>query len=271
MVRHIYLAAWAVLLMMFSVGAAQQDFCQQRSFYTLGDANGDSSITEADIIYLANYLFRGGPEPVPSKNSADINRDGRISLGDVVRVLSVWLGRSGVAVKLEYQDVCCNKISCPYPCDSASCQRTYPISDGRVRVFIEDTLISENFADSNGNILLVLTEGIYFVVVFPPKSAVDSSWQIIPSERADWGIQTYLDSWTAEDVLAVYDTLYGWARFEQIVDSIGVDYWVHFIPNHPEWVLLKIPKCLHVTEAVEFLQAHREFIAVSQNGRICLD
>jgi len=58
---------------------------QTRSFYVLflsGDANTDEKINSADITYLINYLFIGGPAPRPWENG-DANCDGNINSADV--------------------------------------------------------------------------------------------------------------------------------------------------------------------------------------------
>jgi hypothetical protein len=48
-----------------------------------GDANGDGVINSADVVYLINYLFVGGPEPNPLE-SGDVNCDGQVNVVDVV-------------------------------------------------------------------------------------------------------------------------------------------------------------------------------------------
>lgn len=44
-----------------------------------GDANGDGAVTVADVFYLINNLFAGGPAPV----SGDANGDGAVTVADV--------------------------------------------------------------------------------------------------------------------------------------------------------------------------------------------
>lgn len=51
--------------------------------YVCGDANGDSSVNSADIAYLINYLFVGGPTPNPLA-AGDASGDGNVSAADVV-------------------------------------------------------------------------------------------------------------------------------------------------------------------------------------------
>jgi hypothetical protein len=58
-----------------------------------GDANNDSSISLSDIVYLINYLFKGGPSPL-YYNTGDVNCDGKVSLSDVVYLIN-YLFKSG--------------------------------------------------------------------------------------------------------------------------------------------------------------------------------
>ncbi len=48
-----------------------------------GDANGDGQINIGDVIYLANYLFIQGPEPVPFE-AGDADSDGEVNTGDLI-------------------------------------------------------------------------------------------------------------------------------------------------------------------------------------------
>jgi hypothetical protein len=58
-----------------------------------GDANGDSKITVADVVYLINYLFKAGPPPNP-RIKGDANGDGKVTVSDVVYLIS-YLFKSG--------------------------------------------------------------------------------------------------------------------------------------------------------------------------------
>jgi len=53
--------------------------------YLRGDANGDTKINLVDVIYLANYVLKGGPSPVPLV-SGDVNCDGKYDLVDVIKL-----------------------------------------------------------------------------------------------------------------------------------------------------------------------------------------
>ena len=58
-----------------------------------GDANGDWTVGAGDVVYLLNYLFRGGAPPVPLE-AGDCNGDGAVGAGDVVYLLN-YLFRGG--------------------------------------------------------------------------------------------------------------------------------------------------------------------------------
>ncbi len=52
-----------------------------------GDANGDGTIDIGDVVYLINYLYKGGPAPEPLY-PGDANSDGVIDIGDVVYLIN---------------------------------------------------------------------------------------------------------------------------------------------------------------------------------------
>ncbi len=56
--------------------------------YTPGDANADEKISLADIIYLVNYVYRGGPEPLPFFLSGDLNADAKVDLVDILLLVN---------------------------------------------------------------------------------------------------------------------------------------------------------------------------------------
>jgi hypothetical protein len=49
-----------------------------------GDVNADSTITAADIVYLVNYVFKGGPAPAPCPANGNVNCDGAVTAADIV-------------------------------------------------------------------------------------------------------------------------------------------------------------------------------------------
>jgi len=68
-----------------------------------GDANNDSRINVADVNYLVNYLFKGGPQPVPVSEMGDSNCDKSVTLADVVYLVS-YLFKGGPPPSLCYTD-----------------------------------------------------------------------------------------------------------------------------------------------------------------------
>jgi len=61
-----------------------------------GDCNADGVINSADIVYLINYLFKGGTEPKWPINRGDVNGDGIINSADVVSLIN-YLFKGGEA------------------------------------------------------------------------------------------------------------------------------------------------------------------------------
>lgn len=56
--------------------------------YTPGDANWDERITLPDIIYVINYVFKNGPEPIPFYLSGDMTEDGLVNLTDILALVN---------------------------------------------------------------------------------------------------------------------------------------------------------------------------------------
>lgn len=59
----------------------------QSTVVKCGDANGDGSLTVSDVVYLVNYLFKGGPIPKPYE-AGEANCDGKLSVSDVVYLIN---------------------------------------------------------------------------------------------------------------------------------------------------------------------------------------
>jgi hypothetical protein len=79
-----------------SFGAGGNDFYlayRETPDYVCGDANGDEGISAGDVIYLTNYLYRGGPAPDPL-DSGDANCSGTVDVGDMT-YLSNYLFSNG--------------------------------------------------------------------------------------------------------------------------------------------------------------------------------
>jgi len=74
-----------------------------------GDVNFDFSITASDIIYLVNYVFKGGPPPEPCPANGDVNCSGNVTSADIIYLVAfVFKGGSPPC------DIC---NSSPMPCD----------------------------------------------------------------------------------------------------------------------------------------------------------
>ena len=58
-----------------------------------GDANADGIINGTDITYLINYLYRGGPPPIPME-AGDLDCSGIVNVGDVNYLIN-YLYRGG--------------------------------------------------------------------------------------------------------------------------------------------------------------------------------
>jgi hypothetical protein len=56
-------------------------------FFEIGDVNCDGSVTISDVVYIINYLFRGGPAPC-GMDAGDINCDGDVSIADVIYIIN---------------------------------------------------------------------------------------------------------------------------------------------------------------------------------------
>ncbi|MCJ7459540.1 MAG: dockerin type I domain-containing protein, partial [candidate division Zixibacteria bacterium] len=48
-----------------------------------GDDNADGKTTVSDVVYEINYLFKGGPAPLPPE-VGDVNCDNKHTVADVV-------------------------------------------------------------------------------------------------------------------------------------------------------------------------------------------
>jgi hypothetical protein len=65
------------------------------SIFLLGDVNKDHGLTVADVVFLINYLFKGGPSPDPLMRG-DVNHDGKVTIADAVFLVN-YLFKGGPA------------------------------------------------------------------------------------------------------------------------------------------------------------------------------
>jgi hypothetical protein len=60
--------------------------------FVRGDATGDGVVDAADVVHLLNYLFAGGPPPIPME-AGDVDCSGEVNAADVVFLLNyLFLG-----------------------------------------------------------------------------------------------------------------------------------------------------------------------------------
>jgi uncharacterized delta-60 repeat protein len=58
-----------------------------------GDVNGDKVVDVGDVVYMVNYLFKGGAAPNPLK-TGNVNSDGTVDVGDIVYLIN-YLFKNG--------------------------------------------------------------------------------------------------------------------------------------------------------------------------------
>jgi choice-of-anchor B domain-containing protein len=61
-----------------------------------GDATGEGTTGLLDVVYLVNYVFRGGPEPVLGLDMGDVNCTGTITTSDIIYLANYLYGRGPV-------------------------------------------------------------------------------------------------------------------------------------------------------------------------------
>jgi hypothetical protein len=64
--------------------------------YRTGNVNGDDRVNLADAIYLANYVLKSGPSPLPYPEMGDVDCNSQIQLADVI-YLANYILKSGPA------------------------------------------------------------------------------------------------------------------------------------------------------------------------------
>jgi uncharacterized Ntn-hydrolase superfamily protein len=63
--------------------------------FLCGDVNEDGLHTSADIIYLVNYIFKGGPTPQPVALAGDTNRNNSVTSADIIYLVG-YVFKSGL-------------------------------------------------------------------------------------------------------------------------------------------------------------------------------
>lgn len=73
------------------------DFATIKYFEFLrGDVDKNGEVNVVDAVYLINYVFNSGPDPVPIIQAGDVNCDGVVDIVDVVYLIN-YLFRGGLA------------------------------------------------------------------------------------------------------------------------------------------------------------------------------
>ena len=67
-----------------------EDYATVKYFQSFirGDANGDGKKTISDVVYLVNYLFKGGHPPIIFIQAGDTNCDDKVQVSDVVYLIN---------------------------------------------------------------------------------------------------------------------------------------------------------------------------------------
>jgi hypothetical protein len=60
---------------------------EEEALYSNGDANGDWDCNVGDAVFIINYVFKGGPGPVPVV-AGDANCDADCNVGDAVYIIN---------------------------------------------------------------------------------------------------------------------------------------------------------------------------------------
>jgi len=54
----------------------------------VGDVNDDGTINSADLIYMVNYIFKSGPDPLPMRTVGDANCTGGLGGSDIIYLVN---------------------------------------------------------------------------------------------------------------------------------------------------------------------------------------
>ncbi|RLF26504.1 MAG: hypothetical protein DRN05_06925 [Thermoplasmata archaeon] len=74
--------AEGIILLFYIVILNESDSDEEPEIFVRGDANSDGNVTPADLTYLSNYLYQGGPAPDPL-DAGDVNDDENVDAADL--------------------------------------------------------------------------------------------------------------------------------------------------------------------------------------------
>lgn len=74
----------------------EQSYSIEVCKYIEGDANADADINVGDAVFMINYVFTGGPDPLPVPMAGDANCDARPDIADAVYIIN-YVFKSGPA------------------------------------------------------------------------------------------------------------------------------------------------------------------------------
>ncbi|HDS01520.1 MAG TPA: hypothetical protein ENO07_05815, partial [candidate division Zixibacteria bacterium] len=177
-----------------------------------GDVNNDAEVNVSDAVWTANYIFIGGPEPVPFL-SGEVNCDGSVNVSDAVWIANyVFTGGNDP----------CDSDGDGIPDCHPDCPPTVTDIDGNVyqTVLIGDQCwMMENLKVThyrNGDPIPEVTDG--------------GSWGMLSTGA-------YCNYDNNESYVAVYGRLYNWYA---AADSrnIAPDGW--HVPSDAEWKQLEM-------------------------------
>ena len=89
----------------YSLGYGRLDAFRALHAVSRGDLDNDAQITIADVVYLNDYMFTGGPEPVPDLMLADVQCDCAVDISDLVWLVDhVFLSGPPPVICFKYPD-----------------------------------------------------------------------------------------------------------------------------------------------------------------------
>ena len=87
---QVHALAWRGLALLAGVVGGLFDVLQVRLAEpeTPGDVQQNGAVTTGDIIYLVNFVFKLGPDPLPCIGAADLDCSGNISSADIIYLVN---------------------------------------------------------------------------------------------------------------------------------------------------------------------------------------